>query len=1019
MAANPIITQQGLVVHQYHDTENLGARLPSAAGSAEAQVRYIAGMLRAYQVTRRADAREQGEAALIALLDYYFRSAEVPDTVTPTSSYTPTNYVAAKSPFNAAEIFYNDTFAFTAGVATLPAAQLHKVFSARSLDSVLAFENPYAPLLVGTSYPVASYSYNGSGGVTVTLVTPYTGSLICMYSTRTGPLIDRGSSFDDWPDWKTMAANQIVTSGELYQATYEAVSLANVIFGGDTWGKVAAAVRNQAKLVFGFADSSPYAGGIVPYRTNFGSSPVSLLGRRGPAYLGMQTPALMMSYGDPAGATKNLALLRAAQNAWKTLTGQPNTGPFAPVYHLDAANEGLIVYGTPGTFSWSGPDPLGTWGGFQYRPLEDILQLATRDGLDAAIRDEAVSIATEMIAWLAQDKIWHPMWADFSNDFARYVERACAVDWRPTSKSHFDQFAALVNRASALAMRASDIKDPMLSANRRYTAPMYGIPIDFPQRPPLGPPTDFPQGAAEINRPDPQMAAIILLAATRLDTMQRPNYDADGPMSIQLRAVVHKAMALLDVMWISEGDMAGTFSPDPANRIWYGAWHGEILDALSLTANWSRSGYANRPAIRSKVLTWINGMIDWAKNNSEVTPDAQRYPWPFSHNWRSDFTETFEYSTSVFSSFNGAEQRLSMRIEPRRRLSMMHTLKGDDARTYDAVLKAKQNQLLSVPQWHLAVRLTADVAVGQSYLLVDSLPAGRFTAGDYVGIGDGSTMQFGVIDSVVGLRVNLKTGLANAAAMGSKMLPTDSGLINVSTSASRRTTTVLEAQVTFDMAPQEDRRALPDIAPAMTFTVGTDTREVILRRPNRRDALNAGNTWEYNSTADYLNGPVRPINGQEKGRRTISGTWSLLNLGQINDYLGLVKRLHGRRIAAWLPSWTSDITPNRNSSFANRLYVIPNAHTDLGALLDPAVGVFIEMRDGTIHTARVIQLVPNEVDVMLRFDRDFATPVRVDQIKVFSLMYRVRQMSDTCALRWRSDEVAETTVSFISVFDEP
>lgn len=1017
MAANPIITQQGLVAHQYQEIEPLGATLPSAAGTAEAQLHFINGMIRAYQTTGRTDAKDMAEAALPALLAYLFRNVPVPDVITPANSFTPNVAVAAKSPFNSAVIHYSSQFTFANGETVIPSSLVHIVFRAMSLDAVLAFQNPYAPLLVGTNYPVQSYAYELSGGVRVKLVSSYNGPLIVVHSTKDGQLVDRGEVFDYWPDWKTLDDNQVITHGQLYLAAYEVFGQANNVFGGDTWRKAANAIRAQAAQAFNFVDTSPYSPGIVPGVINFGNRPAVMLGRRGPAYSGMQTPSLFLSNGDLAGAKKNSALLRDAQVAWKAQTAQPNTGPFAPVYHLQ--DEGILQYGVAGTFDWVGPDERLSWGEFQYRPLADLITLALRT-TDAALKAEAQATAMNMIAWLAQDKIWHPMWHLFSDEYARCLERSVALAWYPFSTANANEYSHLVDKGSALDYDDTDVKEPMLNQAFRWARPLWSIPIDFsPPRPPLGPPTDFPRGEAQINRPDPHLAGLILLSITRLDALLRPEYDTTGPMAIELRAVLHKAMAQLEVMWIDEGEMAGTFSPDPANRIWYGRWHGDLLESLSFLAQWATPANANRPSIRALALKWIGGMIDWASRNSSADPDAQHYPWPFCHNWRSPVAETFEWSTSMFASFSGKEQRLSMRIKPRRGLGLTHTLRGDEAIRYDAVILAKQNQLLSVPQWHLAVDLTEDVPAGRSYLMVDEIPVGLFGPGDFVAFGEGSDLQFGEISGIVGLRVNLTVGVARAVPGSARLMATDTGLINASQSASRRTTTVMEAQVGFDMVPQEDRRDLPDIAPAMTFTVGTDTREVILRKPNRRDALTVGNAWNYSSTTDYVNGPVRPINGEEAGRRTINGTWSLLNREAIRAHLGLLKRLHGRRYAAWLPSWTADFTLTRSSTLRERIYVKANAHTELGVLLDRTVAIFIEMRDGTIHVARVTQVIAQTNDVQLRLDRELSVPVDYTKVRMASLMYRVRQMSDTASLNWRTNRVAETNVSFITVSDEP
>lgn len=47
---------------------------------------------------------------------------------------------------------------------------------------------------------------------------------------------------------------------------------------------------------------------------------------------------------------------------------------------------------------------------------------------------------------------------------------------------------------------------------------------------------------------------------------------------------VERLYAMLQDFQISDGDMAGSYSPQPEEHRFYGFWAGEILDALSVYA---------------------------------------------------------------------------------------------------------------------------------------------------------------------------------------------------------------------------------------------------------------------------------------------------------------------------------------------------------------------------------------------------------------------------------------------------
>lgn len=721
----------------------------------------------------------------------------------------------------------------------------------------------------------------------------------------------------------------------------------------------------------------PRMPGLVPYMVYIGANPTQVLDIRGPTYIGFQSPdiSLQSPPANTTAATNQAQLLRDAQDAWPTQAGQPGKGPFVPVYYPERYD--IFEYGTRQTFGWAGPDYRTNWGGYQYRPVLEMIAAMGRLAVGNSTRNLLITIVNNTLNWLAQDLIWLPMWAPWSNRFSLALEQTVALTIDGT------------------------------------------VPV-FPTRPPLGPPTDFPQGAAEINRPDPQLAAMILMATVRMDLINRPGGNPEAEMKIELRALLSKSLALLEAMYNKTGNMAGTFSPNAAADEWYGAWHGDILEALSQTYYWATRGYIGRTDIAALVLPWINGMLAWGKAHTGVTVNPlTRTVWRYAPNWSAGMTEEFEYSTAIFRSFSGKEQRQSMRVDPRRRLTMTHLLSRDEARSYDTVLKARQNTPVSVPQWHMSVRSIEAAPAGQDFIVTAPIPANDFTIGLPIAIIANGTLVTATLASVDVLgRITLVESLAVAIPAYSKIVPTNTALLNGEINSTRHTSAALVSQVGFSFLPQEDTRKLPEIAAPMTFTVGTDTREVILTRPNWSTSPTVGHTWATNDTLTYLNGPVTVVNGEQAGARTISATWTLMNQAQIDAHLGLIRRLHGKRYAAWLPSWTDDFVLTRASTILNRLFVKPNESCDLGLLDDECIGIFLRMRDGSSYAARVTSTVFGSTEYSLILDRSLPVSVTPAQIHTFCLLYRVRQMSDTASLKWVTDQAVETTVTFTSVFDE-
>ncbi|ADU27877.1 hypothetical protein [Ethanoligenens harbinense] len=125
----------------------------------------------------------------------------------------------------------------------------------------------------------------------------------------------------------------------------------------------------------------PYTPYVAPFTVNLLHG--SIVTWRGMPYTGYQAPYIWQAIGDPAGVATVLQFLSDAQDAYEAATGV--RGPFAPCYvwnRWDAA-----AYGTPGTWTWNGPDPNTFWGGFQYRALEAAARALENDpALPAAAR---------------------------------------------------------------------------------------------------------------------------------------------------------------------------------------------------------------------------------------------------------------------------------------------------------------------------------------------------------------------------------------------------------------------------------------------------------------------------------------------------------------------------------------------------------------------------------------------------------------------------------------------------------
>ena len=156
-----------------------------------------------------------------------------------------------------------------------------------------------------------------------------------------------------------------------------------------------------------------YYPGATPFTANFLGNPATLIDWRGPVYMGYISPWMWKQTGNETGVANTVQMLADAQAAWHTQTGQPDTGPFAPVFLFDRAD--AVEYGAPNTFTWNGPDPNTRWGGYQYRPLLEMAYLVANCSGSESYYAQALSSTDAYLSWI--DAHWPDATAGPPTDF--------------------------------------------------------------------------------------------------------------------------------------------------------------------------------------------------------------------------------------------------------------------------------------------------------------------------------------------------------------------------------------------------------------------------------------------------------------------------------------------------------------------------------------------------------------------------------------------------------------------------
>lgn len=854
-----------------------------------------------------------------------------------------------------------------------------------------------------------SYLYRGQSSETGTFIPHYLVGVRHNFTLGNGDVVQPGDAYRIAPTAEIEPSTDTDSENSAFRDAYEAFSIGSDVMGENAWTKGRDATERQIKGSIRYSGLW-YTPGAVPVITQFTPNDN---GWRPPAYVGRQIGAQWASFGDAEATDNTMFMMNDAQDAWTAQTGKID-GLFMPVFYFDSP--GSTVYGPANTFGWNGPFNSQSMYE-QLSAMRDAVRIATQTGV-AGRKAYATAIATRALKWFGNDRNWVPSNPGIANAWSAAIRKAAVLGYQEGDTVTLPELWFTVpNR---------------LNTDGTFPTPVY----------------------------EPGLLAVALQAAIAVDKLQRPN-NAAGSLSTEVARVVEKCVQMFDFTYVTRGVMAGTFSPDPANLKWQGRWHAELLNAMVDLYNWCGQSNNKYTATRAKARVWITGLLDSAEGLSADQFGGFIYGrsmWPLQPNWKDGLTESFEFSTQIITADSGKEQRLSRRTKPRRALSMRHTLTtADEAAQYQAIIRKRQWRPMLVPQWHMASRTLVAGKVGDTTLVLDKEPPATWGVVKALYLVSGDDRQLLNVLRVSGSTVMLRDSLTFPVPRGSDIMPVQYGLLNDDLSSSRAISTTIEAQVGFTILPQTDtftvpavssyndlisfiaeqghrwaayiRRAAvldPAVWPAwppmpsnyttrMTFELNGDTRMVITRKPNWVSAVTVADTWQYD-LIDYYNSAVTPGYAENAGRRTFQAQWTAFTYDEAIDILAVFYALRGAQVACWVPSWSHDLTAAADMPAPNQLRVERNAVIDEEILLDdPSIALMIETFDGRMYCAAATSVTTSVGVSTITLDREFFSALKKTDIMRISLMYRVRQASDSVELTWHARGIAELQTAFITV----
>jgi hypothetical protein len=307
--------------------------------------------------------------------------------------------------------------------------------------------------------------------------------------------------------------------------------------------------------------------------------------------------------------------------------------------------------------------------------------------------------------------------------------------------------------------------------------------------------------------------------------------------------------------------------------------------------------------------------------------------------WQSNVTETLEWMTSVTESPLAVEQRMGLRVSPRKSIEMSHTLFGPKRTFFDLLVTVAGGSPFYLPLFYDLNRIDTAVASGETSISVDTTYSELKDCRIAMLIGsDVFNYELVEILSVLDDTLFVADPLANDWPAGTFLYPVKKVKVDSQPSGQRYADRAYKSRARFiSLEPNKT---------VATVTLGTFMDNYVLEEePNEVEPL----SFQYDRKMFMLDekvglqeiSDVAPFHNQNyswfaKGRQA---SWRLR---------GLFYTLQGRRRPIWIPSYFSDFDLVGDTAAAGTVLNVKRCgYTDTGGPFANREFILIHMRDGT------------------------------------------------------------------------
>jgi hypothetical protein len=287
-----------------------------------------------------------------------------------------------------------------------------------------------------------------------------------------------------------------------------------------------------------------------------------------------------------------------------------------------------------------------------------------------------------------------------------------------------------------------------------------------------------------------------------------------------------------------------------------------------------------------------------------MTPDYLLPVFSFRPNWADGITETLEWLTDLLDAKrSGAEQRIALRLTPRRSFEAKLDLLDQERTFGDLFIRRFHGAEFMLPLWHDHAQLDATANIGSGSLSFDTTDR-EFVAGGMALLmgSDALSCEAVRVDTVTAGGLTLVNPVANQNwPTGTSIHPLRRSRFDPQLTKSQMTDSFDRINLRFELNQSnaldggaeelELYAGLPILAPSPDWSRTLDS-----------DWLRNLFTVDNKLGLKFVNDPAG------RGFHSQQHRWMLEGRADLAAFRRLLYRLRGRQGSIWLPSFTSDLT---------------------------------------------------------------------------------------------------------------